>query len=127
MKNRSFEVTLRIEAPDRMALDSLLDEMYDPLSEEAYEMIGDPVSIRDMDERHYQERIRYVEDWNGHGEYFLFEGKWSDEDDWGLDTAFKLQPLVTKDETIEGELISYQALTKIRELMKMDVNFWFAK
>lgn len=26
-------------------------------------------------------RIRYVEDWNGRGEHFLFENKWTDEEE----------------------------------------------
>ena len=61
-------------------------------------------------------RIRYEENWRGEGEYFIFECKFADEDEWGLDTAFKC----------EDDRISYQALTKIRELMKMGIRFYFA-
>lgn len=33
-------------------------------------------------------RVRYEENWRGEGEYFIFEIKWSDEDEWGLETAY---------------------------------------
>lgn len=56
-------------------------------------------------------RIRYDENWNGHGEYFCFEIK--SENEWGLDTAFRL---------IDDRL-SYQALTKVREWMRNGVDF----
>ena len=64
-------------------------------------------------EPHYEERIRYVEDWHGDGEHFVFEGKWSDEDEWGLDSAFKLFPFRDGE---EPNMINYMAQTKIREL-----------
>ena len=68
-------------------------------------------------------RIRYVENWNGQGEYFVFENKWTDEDEWGLDTAFKLLDYGEG----KGNVISYQALTKIRELQKLGIPFRFGK
>lgn len=71
----------------------------------------------------YEERIRYEENWNGEGEHFIFEGKWTDEDEWGLDSAFKLFDY----EGEKGAVISYTALTKIRELMKLGVKFHFSK
>lgn len=71
----------------------------------------------------YEERIRYVENWNGHGEHFVFEGKWSNETDWGLDSAF---PLIDYNGA-KGVLIHYTAITKIRELMKQGVPFQFVK
>ena len=125
-ENRTYEVTLEIEAPNREAVDKLLDRMYDHLTEKEYMMVGDPSSIKDLDERHFEERIRYVEDWHGEGEHYVFEGKHSDEEDWGLDTAFKLFDLDYKGHHEDGVLISYQALTKIRELRKMGVPFHFA-
>lgn len=68
-------------------------------------------------------RIRYEEDWNGQGEYFIFENKWTNEDHWGLDTAFKLRD----SETEKGALIHYTALTKIRELQNLGIEFYFGK
>ena len=35
-------------------------------------------------------RIRYVEDWCGNGEHFVFENKWPDDEEWGLDSAFPI-------------------------------------
>ena len=123
---RTYEVTLNIEVQNQQELDGLLDKMYEHLSTKDYEKVGDPVSIKDLDERHYEERIRYVEDWHGEGEHFLFEGKQSDEEAWCLDTAFKLFDLDYNGYHNKGELISYQALTKIRELRKMGIPYHFA-
>lgn len=67
-------------------------------------------------------RIRYVEDWNGRGEHFVFENKWTNEDAWGLDTAFPLFDA----EWGKGELIHYTALTKIRDLMDMGIDVYFS-
>lgn len=119
---RTYEVTLNIEAENQKEMDALLDKMYASLTSKDYEKIGDPISIKDLDERHFEERIRYVEDWHGEGEHFLFEGKQSDEDAWGLDTAFKLFDLNGE----KGVLVHYQALTKIRELIKMRIPYYFA-
>lgn len=66
-------------------------------------------------------RIRYVEDWNGRGEYYLFENNWTNETEWGLDTAFKLLDYGEE----KGALLSYKALTKIMELQKMGISFYF--
>lgn len=63
----------------------------------------------------YEERIRYDENFRDDGEHFVFEGKWSDESEWGLDQAFKLV----------NDRLSYQALTKIRELQRLDIPFYF--
>ena len=71
----------------------------------------------------YEERIRYVENWNGQGEHFVFEGKWSDKTEWNLDIAF---PLIDC-EGQKGILIHYTAITKIRELMKWNIPFYFEK
>lgn len=60
-------------------------------------------------------RIRYEENYRDDGEYYIFENKWSDEKTWGLDTAFKLI----------DDRISYQALTKIREMQRNGIEFYF--
>ena len=120
-----YQVELNIKAQSQQELDDLLDKMYAPLTSKEYEKIGDPVSVKDLDERHYEERIRYEENWHGEGEHYIFEGKWSDEDSWGLDTAFKLFDIDYKGYHGKGELINYQALTKIRELLKMRIPFYF--
>lgn len=69
-----------------------------------------------MKKAKYEVRIRYDEDWNGQGEHFVFEGKWTFGTEWELDTAFKLI----------DNMISYQALTKIRQLKKLGIDFYFA-
>lgn len=56
-------------------------------------------------------RIRY-EDKGDKGEWFIFENKWTTEDEWGLDIAFKC----------EDDKISYQALTKVRELLRQGIE-----
>ena len=76
-------------------------------------------------ERKMVGRIRYVEDWHGEGEAFVFEWKWSDEDEnqWSLDSAFFL--ISVKDGELvygEGDLIHYEALTKIREWRKQGID-----
>lgn len=68
-------------------------------------------------------RIHYEEDWYGMGEHFVFETKWSNEDEWGLDTAFKLLDYNGE----QGAVISYQALTKVREWTRLSVDFYFGK
>lgn len=121
MKN--FEVTMDVEARNE-------DEAYEMVSvvERKY---GDSVfvrRIRDEDERRYEVRISYEEDWHGEGEHFVFEGKWSDEEEWGLDTAFKLLDFRNeKGFPIEQNvLLNYQALTKIRELIRSGIYFYFS-
>ena len=68
-------------------------------------------------------RIRYEENWRDEGEYYIFEIKWSNEgeDAWGLDTAFKL--LDYRDEP--AAVISYRALTKIREWQNLGIDFYW--
>lgn len=68
-------------------------------------------------------RIRYEENWNGQGEHFIFENKWTDDEQWGLDVAFKL----IDSETEKGALLHYTALTKIRELKNLGIDFYFSK
>lgn len=76
-----------------------------------------------MAKKNLQGRIRYEENWNGHGEHFVFETKWSDEKEWGLDTAFALLDYQGE----KGAVVSYTAVTKIREWMKLGVQFYFGK
>lgn len=66
-------------------------------------------------------RIRYVEDWRGNGEHYLFENKWTNETEWGLDTAFKLLDYGEE----KGVVMSYQVLIKIRNMKKLGIEFYF--
>ena len=75
-------------------------------------------------EPYYEVRIRYVEQYHDLGECFVFEGKWTNEDEWSLDSAF---PLVDDAHGNKGVLIHYTALTKIRELTNMKIPFYFSK
>lgn len=75
-----------------------------------------------MGKRKLQGRIRYEENWNDWGEHYIFEIKWSDEDEWGLEVAYKL--LDYKDH--KGAVLNYEALTKVREWMRLGVDFYFA-
>ena len=116
---KTYTVTIELEAQNKNQIERWLDRMGESL------MIYDTEIVSD-DDRHYEERIRYDEDWNGQGEHFVFEGKWSDETEWGLDSAFQLFDY-DKDGYHEGAcLINYRALTKIRELKKMGIDFWFS-
>jgi len=67
-----------------------------------------------MSKPRLQCRIRYVKNWLDKGEYYVFENKWTNEPDteWGLDTAYQLV----------DDRISYQALTKIRDLMRLGIE-----
>jgi len=76
-----------------------------------------------MAKRRLEGRIRYEEDWGGRGEHFVFETKWSDEDEWGLDTAFKLYDYGGD----KAVVLNYQALTKIREWMNLGIDFHFGR
>ena len=70
-----------------------------------------------------QYRIRYVKNWHDDGEYYLFEWKWPDEPDteWTLDCGCKLFDYKGE----KGALVSYQAITKIRELLRNGISIWF--
>ena len=63
-----------------------------------------------------QGRIYYDPDWNGHGEYYVFEIKRSDETEWGTEVAFKLI----------DDMLNYQAITQIREWQRHGVDFHFS-
>lgn len=76
-----------------------------------------------MKEPKLEGKITYVEDWYGKGEYYIFSTKWTNEDEWGLDTAFKLLDYGEE----KAGVISYQALTKIREWQRMGIPFHFGK
>lgn len=71
--------------------------------------------MKKQKEEHLVCRIRYEENYRDDGEHYIFENKWTDEETWGLDTAFKLI----------DDRISYQALTKIREMQRNGIEFYF--
>ena len=58
-------------------------------------------------------RIRYVSNWHDEGEFYLFETRRDGE--WELETAF---PIV-------DDAISYRALVRVREWMRMGIFFYF--
>lgn len=60
-------------------------------------------------------RIRYCEKDQDGDECFVFETRQSSEEEFGLCVSFRL---------IDDRL-SYQALTQIRELMKLGYKIWF--
>lgn len=106
-----FEVKLEIQAENKDAIERMLDGMphADRICEE---------EIIDPDEDRLEARIRYDEKFTCGGETneaYVFELKHTTEDEWGLDTAFVLK----------DDRLSYQALTKIRELGKMGIPFYF--
>lgn len=116
----TFTVKIELEARNKAQVEKWLDKMGEALMIYDAEIIGE-------DDKHYEERIRYDENWCDQGEHFVFEGKWSDEKDWGLDSAFPLFDYDKDGYHETGSLISYRALTKIRELMKMGIDFRFGK
>lgn len=59
-------------------------------------------------------RIRYVEDYMGYGEYFLFELK-NGNDDWRLETAYHLV----------NDMIPYEALSHICKWQTLGITFHF--
>ena len=120
MTEKFFTVSLELTAQSEKQIDKWLDQMPMAMAEAVYD-----TEIIDHDARVYEERIRYVEDYRGQGEHYVFEGKWSDEEDWGLDCAFQLLDYEKDGISEKGVLLNYQALTKIRELMKMKIHFYF--
>ena len=120
MEGKYFTVTLNIKAPNKEAVEKMLDGM--PHADRIYED-----KIVDDDAPRFECRIRYVENWNGKGEHFVFENHWTDEE-WGLDCAFPLVRVEDGDVIYgEGEMLHYTALTKIRELQQLNVPFYFSK
>lgn len=63
-------------------------------------------------------RIRYDENWDGNGEYVVFESRRANKcgDEWGLDTAYK----------VIDDRISHEALLKVRQLIDLGIKFYFA-
>lgn len=126
MEDKYFSVNLEIEAPNKEYVENMLERMCRPLPVKDVTRIVDE-EIKDPDEPKLECRIRYVENWGGQGEYFVFENKWTDETEWGLDSAF---PCVSYEngELVcgKGDMLNYQALTKVRELMKLGIHFYFA-
>lgn len=121
MEEKIYTVTLEIEAPNRKYLERMLEGM--PHAERIFDE-----RIEDPDEKKFECRIRYDRDWNGEGEHMVFENKWTDEEEWSLDSAF---PFVCyeKGQLVrgKGDLLNYQALTKIRELKYLGIHYYFAK
>lgn len=64
-----------------------------------------------------QGRIRYEENFMGDGEAFIFEIKWTNEKEWGLETAYRCI----------DDRISWEALAHVRKWMNLGIEFWFAK
>ena len=121
MEEKFFNVELEIKAPSKEYVEKMLDSM-----SHADRIFSS--DIVDPDEPRLEERIRYDKDWCGDGEHFVFESKWTNETEWGLDSAFKLFDFVDKNGEVaeKGTLINYKALTKIRELLKWGVRFYFS-
>lgn len=65
-----------------------------------------------MNKPYMQARIRYDANWHNEGEHYVFEIKWSNEEEWGLEAAY---PLI-------NDCIRYTALTRIREWMKLGIK-----
>ena len=117
---KDYKIVMRVEAPDKKTADKWVDAIAE--RSERYHIEVWDGEVIDEDERHYEGRIRYEEDWYGKGEHYVFEGRWSDEE-WGLDTAFKLLDYNEQ----KGILLNYEALTKIREWMRLGIPFHFGK
>lgn len=60
--------------------------------------------------------MRYVEIGHNDGEYYVFEIKWSDEEEWGLEMCVP----------VDHDMIHYTALTCVREWIKNGVEIHFA-
>lgn len=68
-------------------------------------------------DKHFMVRIRYTDNYRGEGkEAYIFENKLANEEKWGTDTAYVLD---------ENGLISWEALAKVRDMIKCDIDFWF--
>ena len=126
MAEKYFKISFEVEAPNEEYVERMLERMFSGLPRSMAERVIDE-SIEDPDKPRLECRIRYEENWSGQGEYYVFENKWTDEEGWGLDCAF---PLVSYDDgklvVGKGDLLNYQALTKVRELMKLGIQFYFA-
>ena len=115
MADKFFTVTMEIAADSKDQVDKWIERM--PHSDQIYDC-----KIVGEDDRHLEARIRYAENWCDDGEHYIFENKWSDEDDWGMEMAFKLMDY--KEE--KGVLLNYQALTLIRQWQNLHIPFHFA-
>lgn len=119
MDDKTYSVTLEINAKSKEDVDKMLDGM--PHAERIFDW-----NIEDPDEPKLECRIRFVEDWNGEGEHYVFENKWTNEEEWGLDTAYPLISYEGGNIVVgRGAYMSYQAITKIRELIRNGIHFYF--
>ena len=66
-------------------------------------------------ERKLEERVRFVDNFNGCGAAFVFDSKWSDETMWDLDVAF----------LIKDGWIDHHALIRVAELEKRGIKVTF--
>lgn len=83
-----------------------------------------------MKQPYLEGRICYCADLYGDGEHFVFQSKWSNEPDtmWSLECAFPFVEYKNGELIIgSGDLLNFQAVTKIREWMKLGVKFHFGK
>lgn len=109
MDKRLFNVSMQIIAPNEETVHNWLSAT--PGSRHMYD-----VNVQDDDAPRFITRIRYDEDYDGRGEAYVFECKWTHDNEWSLDCAYYLR----------DDMISYEALTKIRELKRNGVEFTFA-
>jgi hypothetical protein len=109
--DKLFEVKIEAFAKSKKQVEDWLEKLPVPNSIDI-----EDVEVVDEDERHLEARIRYDENYMNDGEHYVFENRWSDEEEWGMEMAFKL---------IDDRL-SYQALTKIREWKRLGIPFYFA-
>jgi len=126
MAEKYFKVSFEVEAPNEEYVERMLERMFSGLPMSMVERVIDE-EIEDPDKPRLECRIRYDENWCDRGEYYVFENKWTDEEGWGIDSAF---PLCSYDDgklvVGKGDLVNYQALTKVRELLKLGIRFYFA-
>ena len=61
-------------------------------------------------------RVRYDANYRGEGEYFIFEIKWTDEDEWGLETAYPCRE----------DKIHWSVLAHFRKWKDLGIDYHFA-
>lgn len=105
MEKRTFTVTLELEATsEEQILDTYgLGRIIDSRFCESFE-------IKDPAKKHRQVRLRRDENYNGFGEGFVLESKWSDEPDeeWGCEEFYKVDDSDKINFHILGQLKSYK-------------------
>lgn len=61
-------------------------------------------------------RVRYEENWRGEGEYFIFEIKWTNENEWGLESAY---PCV-------DDKVHWSVIHHFKKWKHLDIDYHFA-